>query len=209
MLEEREIYELGFDKLWWVRGDIGGLGNPYDGPMGDWMADHKQWLGACKKFDVVVQAGGLCGLYPLLYKRYFTAVYTFEPSPWNFNALARNCWDPKIIKMNCALSNINQSLSVFDATYDNAGMHRMDFANPGLIPSITIDQLALTACDLIHLDIEGAEERALVGGMETIKKYKPTIILEHKRGVSIIEPLGYKLTYEGVMDSVYVFEDNL
>lgn len=207
MLEKRKIYnsELNLDTLWWVEGDIGGLGTVHDGPLRDWIQESNIWFSYCKKFDVVVQAGGMCGLYPLLYSRKFTHVYTFEPSPWNFAALARNCWKPTIVKMNCALSNTNQCMSIFDGVRENVGMHSMDFSTcDGLIPSIKIDQLALPKCDLIHLDIEGAEGLALEGAEETLNKFKPTVILEYARGEGILFGLGYEKVYEGVMDSVYI-----
>ena len=45
-------------------------------------------------------------------------------------------------------------------------------------PIHRIDDLNLTQCDLIHLDIEGYEYFALLGAMSTIKKYSPVIALE-------------------------------
>jgi hypothetical protein len=46
------------------------------------------------------------------------------------------------------------------------------------IPILTIDDIAFSTLDLIHLDIEGYELFALKGGSNTIKKYKPVIVLE-------------------------------
>lgn len=207
MLEKRNIYnsKLDLETLWWVQGDVEGLGTVDDGPLRDWIEENSIWFSYCKNFRTVVQAGGLCGLYPLLYSRKFERVYTFEPSPWNFSALARNCWKPSIVKMNCALSNTNQCMSIYDGTPRNVGMHRMDFeSNDGLIPSMKIDQLALPYCDLIHLDVEGAEERALRGAEATLDRFKPTVILEHARGENVLYALGYEKVYEGIMDTVYI-----
>ena len=41
-----------------------------------------------------------------------------------------------------------------------------------------IDDLNLPGCDLIQLDLEGYEFYALQGGIETIKKHKPVIVIE-------------------------------
>jgi hypothetical protein len=46
------------------------------------------------------------------------------------------------------------------------------------IPILKIDDIKFTELDLIHLDIEGYEFYALKGGIETIKKFKPVIVLE-------------------------------
>ena len=42
-----------------------------------------------------------------------------------------------------------------------------------------IDDLNLPILDLIHLDIEGYEKKALTGGIQTIKRCKPVIVLEN------------------------------
>ena len=58
----------------------------------------------------------------------------------------------------------------------------------GLVPVMAIDQLALPACDLIMLDIEGDELPALRGAVQTINRYRPVIVAEdkglgHRKGV--------------------------
>ena len=50
----------------------------------------------------------------------------------------------------------------------------------GNIPTLLIDDLNLTECDLIMLDVEGYELHALNGAIETIKKYGPVICVEHQ-----------------------------
>ena len=45
----------------------------------------------------------------------------------------------------------------------------------GAIPVLSIDQLGLNNCDLIHLDIEGGEYDALMGAEHTIKRFGPLI----------------------------------
>jgi FkbM family methyltransferase len=52
--------------------------------------------------------------------------------------------------------------------------------------------------DILHLDVEGLEQQALTGSLNTIIKYKPLIIIETLPDTVWIEknltPLGYKLT---------------
>lgn len=66
-----------------------------------------------------------------------------------------------------------------------------------------IDDLGLEECDLIHLDIEGYEEKALEGAIETIKKFKPTIVTEHSRGEKMLVDLGYELKKKLRMDTLF------
>ena len=46
------------------------------------------------------------------------------------------------------------------------------------LPAITIDSLQLRSCDLIKLDVEGWENRALEGGMQTIARFRPVLFFE-------------------------------
>lgn len=61
----------------------------------------------------------------------------------------------------------------------------------------TIDSIVDEEVGIIQLDIEGFEMKALIGGIKTIRKYKPILILENVSGdegfmQSDILPLGYK-----------------
>lgn len=54
---------------------------------------------------------------------------------------------------------------------------------------VTIDSLHLDQLDFIKLDIEGYEPNAILGGIETISKYKPIIVVEcwanHQGGLDL------------------------
>jgi len=131
------------------------------------------------KDGVVIQAGGNCGVYPLLYTEFFEHVYTFEPDPLNFYCLVNNCQFPQIIKFNAALSDKGELLSIENTVPSNRGMIKVN--NTGInkyIPSMTIDSLELENVKFIQLDIEGFEVNALNGAEKTINKCKPWILLE-------------------------------
>jgi len=46
------------------------------------------------------------------------------------------------------------------------------------VPSISIDSLKLEKVDLIKIDCEGADLEVIAGGLETIKRYKPALLIE-------------------------------
>lgn len=55
----------------------------------------------------------------------------------------------------------------------------IDYDNPTLrVRTLTLDSLKLERVDLIKLDIEGMELEALAGGVETIKRCKPILVVE-------------------------------
>jgi len=144
---------------------------------------------------VAVQAGGHQGLYAVLLSKVFRQVYTFEPDNNNFLCLTKNCFKHKafnVYKYECALGATSGS-TTFQIT-ETTGQHRInhddvvnhldEFQNPSSTflvekPIITIDSLNLKACDLLFFDLEGYEPYALIGSLETIKKYRPVIFVEN------------------------------
>jgi FkbM family methyltransferase len=124
---------------------------------------------------VVVQAGGNCGLYPKQYGKLFDTVYTFEPDWLNFYCLVRNCPDDNIVKAQACLGD-SPGLVKLSVKHWSRGK---SFINgEGSYPVYLIDNLGLTDCSLIHLDIEGYEYFALRGAINTITKFKPVIAIE-------------------------------
>jgi FkbM family methyltransferase len=128
---------------------------------------------------VMIQAGGNCGLTVDTFVEIFDTIYTFEPEPVNFYCLTQNVDSPKVIKMQACLGEANRPMGVQPLVahvVDIGGFHIAQ--SPGVIPMFAIDSLNLQNCDLLQLDIEGYEYRALQGAVETIKKFKPVICVE-------------------------------
>jgi len=190
----------GISHWMWPKTDTGA----WDGPSVEWVRSHKDgYLKHCKKFDVVVQAGGNCGLYPMLFSQYFSRVYTFEPDPLNFHCLVNNCQSPNIYKFNAALGERNKLVHLFNSNVGNVGTHTIceDIrygSKLSYVPTLTIDQLSLDQCDLIQLDCEGYEPNIIVGATQTISQFRPVISLETANGETelILKEFGYshKLT---------------
>jgi len=129
------------------------------------------------KFDIVVQAGGNCGLWPRALGEKFETVYTFEPAPVNFRCLCANAPAENIYKFNAALGWEHATVDL-DMRPDNVGAHKI--GGRGRIPMLRIDDLALRDCDLIYLDIEGYELLALHGAQKTLFELQPTVVIEDK-----------------------------
>jgi FkbM family methyltransferase len=145
------------------------------------LEDLQYALTHVKNQNVCVQAGGNVGIWPKRLGELFKTVYTFEPDPENFNCLARNVTDHNIVKLNAGLSNKHELITVKSPNVvhdNNCGAYQV--TQGGQIPTFKIDDLNLTECDLIYLDIEGYELYALEGAVETITKFKPIIALEQK-----------------------------
>lgn len=194
----------GVDEFLWITEDEGAFGNETDGPLYDWITGRDDFLQYVKKRDTVVIAGGNCGMYVRFYKNYFNDVYTFEPEDLCFYCLDRNCVGEGYHKYHGGLGDVNDQLTLKRTPAPtNHGMHQI-INFPGKVQMYRLDDLNLQHCDLIHLDVEGYEDKALIGSLGTIQKFNPVIILERASGREVIEPLGYRMVKELRMDSIFV-----
>ena len=180
----------------------------------------------CNEKRVMIQAGGNAGFYIKKYAELFDYVYTFEPMPLLFYCLNLNANTSNVIKFNCCLGNTNECVSMIDETLrlGHGGSHVNVFNNNNIknIPTLKIDDLNLQICDLIQLDLEGFELNALLGGIKTIKRCKPVIVVEdfdqwaarYGSSLSKIEELLFNLDYIFVEkiksngDCVYKYNNN-
>lgn len=165
------------------------------------VGDLDEAIKLCKGRNIAIQAGGNCGIFPSYLAKKFKFVYTFEPENENFFCLVNNAIEPNIIKMQAALGDKHSKPVGLMYDPKNAGGHHVTGA--GVIPVIPVDSLNLPACDLLQLDVEGYELFSLRGAEETIKRFNPVIMIEHKKhaerfGASPDDVLNYlkSLGYE-------------
>lgn len=69
-------------------------------------------------------------------------------------------------------------------------------------PCFTLDEFQLTDISYIKIDVEGYERKVLKGALETIKKYKPILVIEQNditlygenklAAKNFLELLGYR-----------------
>lgn len=167
-----------------------------------------------KNRKVIVQAGGNCGFYPKQYADLFDVVYTFEPDWLNFYCLNLNVPNSNVIKTQSCLGNEHKLVNL-NIKEINRGKNYIN--GEGLYPVFRIDDLNLHNCNAIQLDIEGFEYYALLGSIETIKKFNPIIVLEmwdqldsryekniNHKTIELLNSLGYS-QIDTIYDSDKVF----
>lgn len=196
--------------------------------VGPWtwpIADTGAWAGPSEEFasirdhmmpyvknrNVIVQAGGCCGMYPLLWSVLFNKVITFEPAPLNWYCLQKNCGnEPKIEAHKAAIGDNNNPVTMLISDLSNVGCNRVSDENEMVIKisQMTLDSLNLEACDAIQFDIEGYEPAALMGAAETIKRFRPVVCLETKNPEDVSHLLlsewGYRISSEVRFDTIFV-----
>lgn len=195
MIDEVELR----DGYWWPKTDQ---------RCWQYMLDHSDLpslvanLITPKNRKTIVQAGGNAGYYPKKYADLFETVYTFEPDWLNFYCLNLNVPNANVIKNQACLGNEHQLVNLNIKEVNRGKNH---ISGSGIYPVYKIDNLGLTSCSAIQLDIEGYEYFALLGAINTINTYKPVIVLEiwdqhnnrygkniNIQTVSLLESLGYK-----------------
>jgi FkbM family methyltransferase len=155
-----------------------------------------------KNKSYVIQAGGNMGMWPVKYATIFENVFTFEPDDINLYCLKKNVNSNNITVYPYAVGETTRNISMEVMLEKNRGANRVVFG--GDTPMITIDELNFEGCDLLQLDVEGFEHQAVLGAIETIKKFKPVIVLELKshgehygftddETINFVKSLGYKL----------------
>lgn len=191
-IELKDEYIDGVGPWQWLKQDFHG----WKWPKEDWPYHKEYILTYVKNKNVVVQAGGLQGMYPRLLAQHFKRVITFEPSLESYKVLELNCRDcDNIEKHWMALGDKEGSVSTFVVYSENIGMNRV--SEGGNVRQTTIDSMRLKECDLIFLDVEGYEYKALKGAYRTINQFKPVLILENNfeenytKIIDLVGPLGY------------------
>ena len=189
---------------------------------------------------IMIQAGGNCGLQVEKFALYFQSVYTFEPDPKSFHCLVNNLPYKNVIKLQACLGEKRTSIflnldpndiggnfvgkesGTIEIDLDSGSLGGNVSKNySGYVPLIRIDDMNLPHCDMIQLDIEGSELNALYGSNETIKKYKPVIVVElcepwlnrYGHTPSLVRQhlssLGYVQVNTYTTDYIFVHKDKL
>lgn len=135
-----------------------------------------------KKQDnvVFVDGGGYVGdTLPNIIKNYpnYKKIYTIEPNTLHINIAKRDFKNTRDIEfINCGLGKNKEEILENNSTQNNC-KHDYQALNIN-----TIDNLIKEKIDYIKLDIEGAEQDAIIGATKSIKKHHPilAICIYHK-----------------------------
>jgi FkbM family methyltransferase len=156
--------------------------------------------GLAPKRRVVVQAGGCSGLWPMALAHHFETVYTFEPEPANFAALAQNCR---------GLANVHATRAALSDRVGTAGLTRPKvqaglwrLEGEGDVPLLPLDSLGLSRVDALVLDVEGHEVQALRGAERVIAAHRPLLWFEYLHHAAAIDEFlaerGYTAPAHGI-----------
>lgn len=129
------------------------------------------------KSGIAIDGGAHVGSFSVELAQYFKEVHAFEPCADSFAMLIDNVIDGVRVYRQ-ALMDRKCNINVFAPGRQTLTARQVEYSDDGDTEAITIDDLELPGCDLIKLDLEGAEMLALMGAKNTIKKYHPFLVIE-------------------------------
>jgi FkbM family methyltransferase len=161
--------------------------------------------------QVMFDLGANVGFYTLIGSRMVGdggRVIAFEPARRNLPYLHRhlalnNIKNCEVIE--AAVSSKEETVFFDVSTLPVSGHISQNREQPGYeVLTVVLDDLVnagkIPPPDVIKCDIEGAEYEALIGTRQTLRKYRPTIVLAthgaevHGRCCELLKDLGYEVT---------------
>lgn len=141
-----------------------------------------------KNFRTYIDIGASTGTTSSPFIDSFEKIYCFEPNPNSFRELTKF---PKLICYNCALGNTNETkLLMMNTTTRNPEHGSLcdtrtqgwDQAETYEVEIKKLDDFKFDFVDFIKIDTEQYELEVVQGALKIIKKHRPTIFFENKRG---------------------------
>ena len=193
-----------------------GQGIVYGRPALEFFFDKAKDIKDPVIFDVGANIGAFSMISKFLDK---SKIYAFEPQPNIYDILKSNMIINELDRVFChniALSNVTGETKMSVPTRkDFSGLGTLSlnplrFSNKDVIDikCDTLDNFCncnhIEKIDLMKIDTEGYEYNILLGGMETIKKFKPKILMEFapenikqcgivpSQIISLLKTIGYK-----------------
>jgi len=166
---------------------------------------------------VAVDVGAYIGQWTEVMLAHFERVIAFEPYKASFDDLMSRCGcHPHLQAFKRAVLDRHGRVSLVTPINKKVYSQYAVQTGSGTIRCTTIDLLCLEACDLLKIDVEGAELLVLKGAKATIQRCRPIIIVENLRklsekhygipseGVShYLTELGYKKAFKKRPDVVW------
>lgn len=138
-----------------------------------------------KNIEFMIDAGAYDGDTVKEAKEYIKGlkfVYAIEPDIKNFKKLSVYCEaenEISVIPFNAGVWNVDKQQNFITSGNRNSSVSSTASHQhkSTIIDLIKIDSLTIEKADYIKYDVEGAEREALEGSRETIKTYKPSLLI--------------------------------
>jgi FkbM family methyltransferase len=139
-----------------------------------------------KQFRHAVDIGAHCGIWTRVLARCFNITTAFEPNPeceepfWANNPWREGDHRSQVVLYKHGLGHAASTARLNTKLGDSTAFTRIEPEGDTEISIRTLDSFNLEWVDFIKIDVEGWEQRVIEGAVETIGKWKPTMIVEQK-----------------------------
>ncbi len=175
-----------------------------------------------KKTSVVVDVGANIGAYALPLATTAARVFALEPTDWAFAKLSENialnpdikprivplkmgimlegAAAPKSLGASWNLTELGHNQSSFGATeMDASGARFMSL-------DAFVGEQQLDRLDLVKVDVDGTDLQVLESGRESLKKYKPAIMIEYAPDLLLANQRSSEQFFKFFKDLGYVLD---
>lgn len=166
--------------------------------FGDYLAEAKYaryLISESRPGDIFIDIGANVGYYSLLMSKLVGAeglVYSYEAFESTYQRLLENLKlndATNVVASQVAVASSSGKLDIEIIAEDNIGAARVSRnsteSRTTTVSSNTIDQMLqgedLSTLRFLKMDIEGFEVEALIGAIETLRRFKPTCLIEIHR----------------------------
>lgn len=145
------------------------------------IAVRQRSIELCAKRGTALDIGANVGLWGRDLVDNFAKVIAFEPV-----AVFRECLEKNVIGDNFFISPValgdQDTVATMIITEGNSGHSHLDpnTIGSGDVTVVKLDNLKIDNVDYIKIDCEGYEYRVLQGAEQTVKRWRPIIVVEQK-----------------------------
>lgn len=133
-----------------------------------------------KQWRLALDIGAHVGLWTMHMIERFDTVIAFEPCREHCDCWLENVEPDHSAHLVCAaLGNKQANVGLAFEPGSSGGTHIAENGG-GTVPIVPLDSFAFKCVDFIKIDVEGYELFVLQGGEQTIRVWKPTILIEQK-----------------------------
>ena len=145
------------------------------------IAVRRRSIELCSKRGTALDIGANVGLWGRDLVDNFAKVVAFEPV-----AVFRECLEKNVVGNNFFISPLalgdHDTQATMIITEGNSGHSHLDPATLGTgdVQVVKLDNLNIENVDYIKIDCEGYEYRVLQGAEQTVKRWRPIMVIEQK-----------------------------
>ena len=145
------------------------------------IAVRRRSIELCSKRGTALDIGANVGLWGRDLVDNFAKVVAFEPV-----AVFRECLEKNVVGSNFFISPLalgdHDTQATMIITEGNSGHSHLDPATLGTgdVQVVKLDNLNIENVDYIKIDCEGYEYRVLQGAEQTVKRWRPIMVIEQK-----------------------------